>query len=1027
MYSLTLQNAGGDNVITAGDIIGRINYAVPAESDGAASTYIVSSINSVAEGAFTSSSNPAALVFSTSAADAAAAVERVRIDKDGKMGIGTSSPLFDLDVNGDFSADEINVNGQFTFPTGVGNVGDSLVYAGSSQVAWSGVSGGGGITGTGASNYAARWTSSNVLGTGVIYDDGTKVGIGTTSPSQKLEVNGIIKSSSLEASSLVLSSTDSISGGSNINLVSVLNDIVLTTFNSAADHIHCTNVGTAGRPSVDINPDAANIDFTVFHDTSTSVPLFHCDADLEKVGIGTITPSQKLHVSGGDVLVDGGRPVTISAGNNIATSKKGTSGGWEFSHDALGSAGTNHGGFGWYGSADALIHYWVGPAYNSTDSLVLDTDGQVGIGKLTPAVPLHVGHGNNEAGIRVEDTSTGTYLEIGESAYTASNLYTGITHSGYTGSQEYMLLSAGNHTFLSAKTDYYTYIRAGGNSTTYQAIVQKNRFAIGANEDLLVVDTEGLKAKKNIYIDRHSLDSGIAVGWYTVAVNSANRACGRFGLAFQASGRHQGIIFYASHYYGLGNQISILHNEKYSSTNPIAKIRIKEGSTYDGCLLQVYIDDATYNGAEIFLLGDNINDNGWVVTDWVPDGTDPVDANGNSLVANFSSLTNVAVEVNLDDVEFGTTGNSVFQGTVTCDSSVTASSLVKSGGTSSQFLKADGSVDTSTYLTSVAFSDIAAAAIVTESEGISSNDNDTTLPTSAAVKDYVDANSGSSNLIRGSFVVTSSTQTFTVSGGYNANTLDVYQNGVKLFKGSLYDYQETGGNTQFTLTNAATNGDLIEYVALNASTSATGNTSLSTVSVTSNQTDFSTTDTISSTQLVVFLNGVKLVEGTSASNADYEIVSTNLFRLHSTAVSGDVVEYIIYGATVASSNLAKTGDTMTGNLTVNADLIVTGYKETHTDNGNTGTAQTIDISDSTVQTYTLNGNCTFTMPTVEAGRSFTMLLKTGAGSFVATFTNVKFPKNTSPTITTDANRMDLITFTCDGTNWYGNAVQDYYV
>ena len=76
-----------------GDIIGRINYAVPAESDGAASTYIVGSINSVAEGAFTSSSNPATLVFSTSASDAAAAVERVRIDKDGKMGIGTSSPL----------------------------------------------------------------------------------------------------------------------------------------------------------------------------------------------------------------------------------------------------------------------------------------------------------------------------------------------------------------------------------------------------------------------------------------------------------------------------------------------------------------------------------------------------------------------------------------------------------------------------------------------------------------------------------------------------------------------------------------------------------------------------------------------------------------------------------------------------------------------------------------------------------------------------------------------------------------------
>ncbi len=73
---------------------------------------------------------------------------------------------------------------------------------------------------------------------------------------------------------------------------------------------------------------------------------------------------------------------------------------------------------------------------------------------------------------------------------------------------------------------------------------------------------------------------------------------------------------------------------------------------------------------------------------------------------------------------------------------ITATSLIKSGGAAGEFLKGDGSVDSSTYLTSVAFSNIAAAAVVTEAEGISSNDNDTTLPTSAAVKDYVDGAGG---------------------------------------------------------------------------------------------------------------------------------------------------------------------------------------------------------------------------------------------------------------------------------------------
>ena len=40
---------------------------------------------------------------------------------------------------------------------------------------------------------------------------------------------------------------------------------------------------------------------------------------------------------------------------------------------------------------------------------------------------------------------------------------------------------------------------------------------------------------------------------------------------------------------------------------------------------------------------------------------------------------------------------------------------------------------------------ISDATMVTESEGIGSNDNDTTLPTSAAVKDYVDTSIANSS------------------------------------------------------------------------------------------------------------------------------------------------------------------------------------------------------------------------------------------------------------------------------------------
>ena len=93
--------------------------------------------------------------------------------------------------------------------------------------------------------------------------------------------------------------------------------------------------------------------------------------------------------------------------------------------------------------------------------------------------------------------------------------------------------------------------------------------------------------------------------------------------------------------------------------------------------------------------------------------------------------------------------------------------------------------------------------------------------------------------------------------------------------------------------------------------------------------------------------------------------------------------------------------------------------------GNSGTSTALALTTGSVQTVTLNGNCTFTMPTVTAGKSFLLLLNTGAGNLTATFTGVKWPANTAPTITTTASRYDIITFVADGSSWFGSAVQNY--
>jgi len=64
------------------------------------------------------------------------------------------------------------------------STGQVLQYNGSAWVPAAGA------TGSGTTNYHAKWSSSSTLTSSLIYDDGTNIGIGTSNPGANLDVNG---------------------------------------------------------------------------------------------------------------------------------------------------------------------------------------------------------------------------------------------------------------------------------------------------------------------------------------------------------------------------------------------------------------------------------------------------------------------------------------------------------------------------------------------------------------------------------------------------------------------------------------------------------------------------------------------------------------------------------------------------------------------------------------------------------------------------------------------------------------------
>ena len=321
--------------------------------------------------------------------------------------------------------------------------------------------GAGPVDGSGTANYITKWTDGDTIGNSVMFESGSNIGIGTTSPTFKLST--YISTNSRNGHYIYGDN-----GGANESIgYRTENANGTGIFFGVNGYNYSSGIGVANES---VLYGIGNVALIIGTNSTERMRI----TPTGNVGIGTTSPSAKLHVAGVDQLLDDGTngrlTLEINSGQNDIYSTTTAFGAWKDLR---------------YTAND---HYFR----NGGTEVMRLTGGNVGIGTTNPATLLTISSLAPTFTINRQPTGTQPKISLtdngSEFSYIQSNAASSIMrydigpstgwggiHAFYTDTTEKMRITSGGNvgigtTSPSATLDVRSYALAGAtNAPTFRA------------------------------------------------------------------------------------------------------------------------------------------------------------------------------------------------------------------------------------------------------------------------------------------------------------------------------------------------------------------------------------------------------------------------------------------------------------------------------------------------------------------------------------------------------------------------------